>query len=314
MRLAAADLFRDEVKPHGRAVQVIHGETKGSVESLEGVAVRLVKVNRSVALYGGQSLTEVESIEAGRTSVPLLTPANISSRQIGETTFVIGLSPAAIGSALAQFTNEQTPVPEVAILADRRNPNAQDTVEAFERELLAKGRKVKASMPFGKDDKMKDLADRVGKLKVDAVLFIGDSVDFLEQSKACAEHRPLFLFGGADGSLSSGEVAGSVIVATAFTVDAALPKTVEFAKKYQDAFKREADVHAALAYEGTRILVESLQNVGQGENLVDELKKVKDFSGLTGALSFESDRTLRRPALLVRIEGAKRTLIKQVAP
>ncbi len=44
-----------------------------------------------------------------------------------------------------------------------------------------------------------------------------------------------------------------------FAVDKGLPKTVDFARQYRDAFKEEPDASAALAYDGVRILVDALQ-------------------------------------------------------
>jgi len=105
---------------------------------------------------------------------------------------------------------------------------------------------------------------------------------------------------------------------TAFAPDAegesAAPRATEFAKRYKQAFQEEADVHAALAYEGMKLLGEALLRSKDTLTLArvrEELLKLKDVNGLMGPLSFTPDRQLQRPALVMRIDDGGVKLAKR---
>src|SRR4029077_1465491 len=101
------------------------------------------------------------------------------------------------------------------------------------------------------------------------------------------------LFGGDENHLRSlledRETGEQVYAVTAFTADADMPRAAEFAKRFKTTFGDEPDVHAALAYDDARLLFEAIRQTKDeltGPRLRDELAKLKDFPGLTGALSF----------------------------
>jgi ABC-type branched-subunit amino acid transport system substrate-binding protein len=188
-------------------------------------------------------------------------------------------------------------------------------VDAFQRQLTKATEKTASVVviTFGKDAKFAELAPRVTEANPGAVLFVGSAEEFAEVRKLLAS-GPLLLFGGDDGALRSVGEGEPVVMATAFAVDPDLPKTEEFAKKFRAAFQQDVSVRAALAYDGIRILVQALGQTQSGDTLLDELKKVKDFAGLTGPVTFGPDRILRRPAFILRLEGKATTVLKRSMP
>ncbi|MBI3410299.1 MAG: ABC transporter substrate-binding protein [Planctomycetes bacterium] len=315
IRLAILELAKEEVKPYGRPVQVIHTDTQGELEAYESEAVRLVKVNKVPALYGGQTPAEVQRLERAR--VPLVTPAGLAPRQLGEATFSIGISPAIQGQTLARFLMEDQKIERIVVVADERREESQVLVDAFQRELNKDGADNAPAVvviTFGKDAKYTDMAAKAIDTKPAALLFAGKARDFLAFRKELAPSMPLVLFAGDDGSLRPSESGEPVVTVTAFAVDPDLPKTQEFARKFRETFQQVPDVNAALAYDGVRLVVEALGRTQNGEALVEELKKTSEFPSLTGPISFGLDRVLRRPAFVVRLEGGKIVLLKRVNP
>lgn len=315
MRLAIEEAARGEVKPLGRPVQVLHTDVQEGIDGFESQAVRLVKVNRAVALYGGRVVAEVQRLERAR--VPLVTPANLSPRKLGEHVFSIGLSPAFQGRALASFVADNKKLQPVLVLQDERGEEAQALVEAFERELAKDGLGKAASlrsMTFGKETKLADLARNIADSTPKAVLFAGNARDLEQVRRELSQPKPLLLFGGDDGTVRVAKQGETILIATAFAVDVEVPKTQEFSKKFRAAFQEDADVHAALAYDGVRLQIEAMLRMESGESLADSLARIKDFSSVTGPVSFGTDRILRRPAFVVQINGTKATLIKRLDP
>ena len=88
-------------------------------------------------------------------------------------------------------------------------------------------------------------------------------------------------------------------------------------KAYREANSTEADVNAALAYDGLRILVAAMKETRTQltpERIRDELLKTKNFEGLTGPLTINADREVQRPLYVVRWHGGTPTLVKKFDP
>jgi ABC-type branched-subunit amino acid transport system substrate-binding protein len=99
--------------------------------------------------------------------------------------------------------------------------------------------------------------------------------------------------------------------------DGDVQRAKDFAARYKTAFGEDADVHAALAYENLKLLYEAMcrtKSTLTDKLIREELDKAKDFSGLTGALSFTKDRQLLRPAFVVRLEGGSVKTVKRFDP
>jgi ABC-type branched-subunit amino acid transport system substrate-binding protein len=92
------------------------------------------------------------------------------------------------------------------------------------------------------------------------------------------------------------------------------PQAAEFAKRFKQAFGDEANCHAALAYEGTKLLHEAISRSKDNLTVVrvkEELGKLKDFPGLAGTLSFTPERQLQRPMFVVCIDDTGTKTVKR---
>jgi branched-chain amino acid transport system substrate-binding protein len=315
IRLAVEDINKDLDQGVGRPFKVIHSDARGKLEAFEAEAVRLVTINRVSFLLGGTTAEEVERLDRAR--VPVLTPAGHQTRALSESVYFTGLTPEVHGKTLARFAAQELDAATVLVLQDERPEGALESADAFIRELPvalakkdAKAVSVVRKLRFGKDAKLSDLnkllAEQIQKESIKAVLFAGKAEDLRELGELPV---PL-LFAGDDGSartlLAQRPGSKDVYMVTAFVTDADTPRAADFAKRYKKEFSEEADVHAALAYEGMKLLYEAICQSKDSltvQRIKEELAKVKDYAGLTGALSFAEDRQLRRPAFVVRLTG-----------
>src|SRR5262249_51762187 len=90
----------------------------------------------------------------------------------------------------------------------------------------------------------------------------------------------------------------------------------EFVKSFEERFGKPPGVHAALAYDGARLLFDALRRAQtwNGARLRDELAKTDNFESLTGPLSFASNQIVRRTVLLVRLNGTAIVVEKRYEP
>lgn len=331
LRLALTDPSLAKVED--RPLLVRHTDTRDQLDAYEAQAVRLVSVSKAGVLYGGNTPEQVMRMDRAR--VPLLSPSGYHPAGVSDLTFFLGLSPSFQGQCLAQFASdrlslisclalwpfgllEETYRPTAVVFRDERREEADQVSRAFVKtwdEAWAKRGEVKVPSPlvvtFKADVKWADLAAKGWTAGPLCVLFAGGPEDF----RALLAHVPaglLLLYGGPDGSLPEVPAGRTVYRTTAFSADPGV--SGDFIKKFTDAYKAPPDVHAALAYDGMRLLSAGLKKVTPSTSLSSELRGLKDFPGLTGPVTFGPDQVLRRPAFLVRCEARGAALEKKFDP
>src|SRR5207253_49326 len=104
-----------------------------------------------------------------------------------------------------------------------------------------------------------------------------------------------------------------VYAATAYLAGATVPANQEFVKKYQERFQEKPDIHAALAYDGIRLLLDALRRAQpmQPPKIRAELGQTQEaFPSLTGPLTFDRDRVVHRPIFVVRVVRGEPKIVK----
>jgi branched-chain amino acid transport system substrate-binding protein len=321
--LSKEDLFS------GRKIQIHHTDTQGKLEAFESQAVRLESVNRCVSLFGGLSTAETTAL--GNAKVPILTFSGQPAAGAGNNVFYLGMSPSRQGSALASVVADNAKVAKVLILADERRPESLALTEAFRKawtDLRKKEAKAEPAsvMRFSKDTPKEEFVERVQSFGPDAVVFAGHVQDFNKWHRTFRNDvfvgNPQVVFAGDDGDPrrlfeQDRDSKASILLASAFYADPASKEITAFTKAFRDAFQTEADVHAALAYDGLRILVTAMKETRTQltpEKIREELLKTKNFAGLTGPLTFNADRELQRPVFVMRWQNGNVTLEKKLDP
>jgi branched-chain amino acid transport system substrate-binding protein len=330
IRLALSNLNKADALTEalaGRPVQVRHTDAHGDLDAFESQAVRLDTVNRCLAILGGNSAKEVAALD--HVKVPILTfygmPVSGASNQV----FYLGMSPVRQGEALARVVADEPKTKKVVIIVDERRPESAATADGFQKAFADARKDDKAAIGatvvvrFGKDADWNDLMDRTRQQEPQAVVFAGAVAEFNAYHKAFRReyfvNEPTLVFAGSDGDQRRIEIApatkATILLASALNPES--DKTAGFLKAFQDAFQTDADVNAALAYDGFRMLAEALKKTTPQltpEHLRDEFAKVKDFDGVTGPLSITSDRQTERPTHVLRWQNGAVTLVKTIGP
>ncbi len=331
MRLALHELQNDDALAQtfgGRKLQIRHTDTRGKLDAFEAQAVRLDSVNRCVALLGG--LANAETAALSNAKVPLLTFHGQPSSNAGNHVIYLGMSPSRQGAALAKVVAEDAMTSRIVILIDERGVEATVLSESFRKALEAARHDAKADpvavqvLRFAKDAKWNELIERMNSLELQVAVFAGSVHDFNAWRKVLRREfvgeQPHLLYAGSDGDHRlfdlEGDATTPVELATSFYADPKSDKIAAFTKAFREAFQTEPDVHAALAYDGTRMLVEAMKQKPKEltpEKLREELLKTT-IDGLTGPLTITTDREVTRPLFVVRWQNGKLTAVKTIAP
>jgi branched-chain amino acid transport system substrate-binding protein len=328
IRLALHELNKDNALTEalgGREVQVRHTDTRGALAADEAESVRLVSINRAVALFGGLSTAEVTALD--QTPVPLLTFVGQQPAGATQHVFYLGMTPTVQGEALARHVADEKTLQRIVLFGDERRLETPIVLEAFEKTLAEARQKEGGNLPvllkirFGKEPRWDELVQRGRSHQPDAVLFAGAAADFNAWRRALSKPKaggePQVIYAGDDGAAASFDAdpaTKGILLATAFLPGADGDRPAAFVKAYREAFHAEPDVNAALAYDGFRILAAALRQAQQPtpERIREHLEKTKDFEGLTGPLSFTADRMTQRPVFLARWQNGILSKVRKV--
>lgn len=316
IRLAVQEQVKEAEKDQLRAIHVRHTDTRGNLQAYEGEAIRLVTVNRVIALLGGTTPAEVVRLD--KAQVPLVAPCGFRSRDMSDWVYLTGLSPAFQGSALARFAAGELKIGEISVAADDRREEFLAAADSFADAFAKKRRDGKAPQKiwrFGKERPAPDVAKLLSVEKPKALLVAGASNELVSILGSISPRPAVVLFAGDDTgvrALAEAPDTSSVYLATAYAAGIDLPRAKDFAAAFSQAFNAEPDVNAVLAYDGARLLFEAIRRSNEltRDQIAKELGQLKDFPGLTGPLSFDSDRTLRRPAFIARLQKGKSQVVK----
>ncbi|MCI0638100.1 MAG: ABC transporter substrate-binding protein [Gemmataceae bacterium] len=304
IRLAVKELAEDKDL---RLIHVKHSDTVGLLDAFEGQAVRLVALGKVLALYGGNSADEIVRLDRGL--VPVVTPLGFLPRGVSDKVFSIGLTPKRQGEALARFLAEEKKIESVHVVTDARREGALAVADGFResfRKSWAAGKKEIAwtseQVSIDKETKFDELGKRVPS-QARALVYSGSVADFGKLLRELNVPDMLLVYAGPEGApRETGEAV--VYFAAPFALDKELAKTQEFADRFRSAFHEDPDAHAAMAYDGTRLLAAALRRAERpaSERLLEELKKTKEFAGLTGTIALEGNQAKERPVWVLRKE------------
>jgi branched-chain amino acid transport system substrate-binding protein len=321
IRLAVAEADADPNLVLGRKIAVRHADSRGDGRDAEAEAVRLVSVNRVVALLGGTDAVQSENLARGAESagVPVVVQAAFPTEALNENAFCCTNSLNRRGKVLAHFVaRDGLKAENITLLVDESDRAAVAIADAF-RSTTPKDRLARFS--FQKPEELADALMRAAKGKPKALVFAGSIRDL---PRLRSEHHKASLdvpvvFAGDDGALSAlladRDLGENVYAITSYPGPDLASSNAEFAKNYQAQFHDSPDANAALAYDGARILIEALRaaNGTNAPKLREALAGLQGFESVTGPLTFGDDHFAKRPLFMVQIKQGRATLARRYA-
>ena len=137
--LAVEEANKEENRLAEQRVGVLHIDPHGDLKALQPEAVRLITVNRVVALLGGTNAAQVERLghAAQPYEVALITPVAVPTELMVDNVFSVNASLAFQGQVLARFAAEELKLKteQVAVLVDVRRTANVTLAEAFSKEF-----------------------------------------------------------------------------------------------------------------------------------------------------------------------------------
>jgi branched-chain amino acid transport system substrate-binding protein len=319
--LAVADAAVAGKTISGRPVGVLHVDCRGERETLQAEAVRLITINKAVAILGGWEMPLNERLvrTAQGYGLGVVVPGDLPQSTSGEAVRGLAADPSDRGLALARLAEELKRTRALA-LTDLRGGDAA-AAPHFLRPLRRIPSAVVEEWTYTREEELGNVKERLGTLKPDVVLITTSPGDFsrLRDLVLASGVKPVFLYAGPDVGptplLRAPEGQPDVYLATVFTPDGLTAQGKDFAKRYEERFHEPADLFAAGAYDAARLLLEAMDRAQslKPERIGEELTATRAFESVTGPVSWADGRTHRR-LFVVRLRKNEETVHRTIEP
>jgi branched-chain amino acid transport system substrate-binding protein len=322
--LAVEDVNQDDRRIAGRTVVVRHADTAGKPDAAQSQTVRLLTIDRAVALLDDSDPGELDRVlrAAQPYGVPVVTPGTLPPASANEYLFSATVGLADQGQALGRFAVEELKPAAVTVLIDSRSNAASALADAF-RKAVGKGNVAVIERTYKDEADFAGLAGDLKKAPPKAVLIAGASGDVLKlrpQIHDAAPDAGLLLGVEEGGQVTLAEdhtTAGAAYLASAFVPEGLTPPGQDVARKYRERYGQDLDTPAALAYDAAGLLFQGMRNKESptgSRPIRAALTVLENFDSLTGPLSMTKEHTARRPVFVVRLENGAAKLAHRYEP
>jgi branched-chain amino acid transport system substrate-binding protein len=314
---------------NGKKVRVITYDDKGDAREAGNAVTRLVTRDGVVAVLGevASSLSLVAAPVCQDNGIPMVSPSstNPGVTKQGDMIFRVCFIDPFQGFVCAKFAREHEGLKatKAAILYDQVAAYAVGLQDEFAKAFEQQGGEIVSRQTYQEGDQ--DFSAQLTAIRAtqpDVIFIPGyytDVGNIALQARKLGIKVPLL---GGDGwdSAKLGEIAGDSIdgcfYSNHYSHQDPDPRVQEFIKKYKERFKSTPDGLAALGYDAARIVCEAIGKGSstKGADIAAQLAATKDFSGVTGKISIDSDRNAVKPAVILEMKGGEPTYVTTIEP
>jgi branched-chain amino acid transport system substrate-binding protein len=314
---------------NGKPIEIITYDDKGEAREAGSAVTRLISRDGVVAVLGevasGLSLAGAPICQEN--GIPMVTPSstNLKVTKVGDKIFRVCFIDSFQGGVCAKFAreNDKIKAEKAAILYDQASPYSVGLREEFEKAFTGMGGTIVATETYNAGDQ--DYSAQLTTIRgsdADVVYIPGyytDVGNIALQARKLGVNEPLL---GSDGwdSVKLGQIGGDSInngfYSNHYSQQDPNARVQEFIKKYKDKFGETPDGLAALGYDAARILIGAMRrakSVG-GDDIARELSATKDFDGVTGNISIDSERNAVKPAVILEMKNGEPTYVTTIDP
>jgi branched-chain amino acid transport system substrate-binding protein len=311
----------------GKKLKLYVEDDQSKPEEAATAATKLVNQNHVTALLGevssSRSLAAAPIAQAAQ--IPMVSPSSTNPRvtQVGDYIFRVCFIDPFQGAVAAKFAHDTLKLKKVAILVDVRNDYSVGLQTFFRQHFRELGGEVVAEQSYSEGDS--DFHAQLTQIKATGPEAIYVPGYYTEVGTIARQARELGLtvpLIGGDGWDSpklweiGGEALNGCYFSNHYSTDDPSPLVQKFVAEYKRRYNGVPDALAALGYDAAKILADAMTRAGStdGAKVRDALAATKDFQGVTGSITINKDRNAVKPAVILKIENGKFTLVETIKP
>ena len=325
------ELAKDQINGSGgiggQNLELAIEDDRGDSQEARTVVTKLVDQQGVIAVMG--DVASSNSLNAApvcqERKVPMITPSSTNPEvtKRGDYIFRVCFIDTFQGYVMAKFTSTDLKAKRAAILWDKSSDYSTGLHDVYQKEFVAMGGQIVADITYKQGDP--DFSSQLTNIRAanpDVIFLPGY---YTEVSLIARKARELGIkvpICGCDGWTSPELIknAGTALEGCYFSDHYSPESTEPTVQKFVNAFKakygHEPNSLAALGYDTTWILAQAMKKADSldPQKIRDEIARTKDYPGVTGRISLNSDRNAIKPAVVLRIAGDKFKYVTTINP
>jgi branched-chain amino acid transport system substrate-binding protein len=331
----------------GTMLSVTDEDDQGKPEEAATAVNKLISQDRVVTVLGevASSNSLAGAPICQNSEVPMISPSSTNEKvtEVGDYIFRVCFIDPFQGAVMAKFAAQSLRLNRVAILRDIRSDYSIGLAEVFQSTFESLGGTICADQSYQQGDV--DFRAPLTTIKAadpQAIFVPGYYTDVglvARQSRDLGLTVPLL---GGDGwdspklvEIGEGALEGCYL-SNHYATDDQNPIVQNFINRYREKYNNVPDALAALGYDAARLLIHALKQMQKDDperfaalitnaaddekakearrSLRDILAATRDFPGVTGSITLDSDRNAVKPAVVLRIQNGKFSFVERIAP
>jgi branched-chain amino acid transport system substrate-binding protein len=348
VEVALADLVaKQQGMIGGLKVRVQVEDDQSKAEEAATAVQKLINQDRVIAVIG--EVASSRSLAAApicqNAGVPMISPSSTNPKvtQVGDYIFRMCFLDEFQGAVMARFTADSLKLKKVAILKDNKSDYSVGLAQFFTDEYKRLGGQVVVEQVYSSGDQ--DFRAQLTSIKAknpQGVVIPGYYTEaglIARQARELGLKQPLI---GGDGWESEklieigGDALNGAYYSNHWALDQPLPRLQEFLTKYRAKFNGDPDAIGGLAYDAANVLFQSLGQLATQDpasfkalgsskagtpgrkaaeqKLRDLIAATRNYDGVTGIITLDQNRNASKPAVIIAIEGGKKTFNSTFTP
>jgi branched-chain amino acid transport system substrate-binding protein len=312
----------------GRQIELITDDNQSKQGESATIVKKLISREKVVAVLG--EVASMRSMEAAPIcqayKVPMVSPSSTYPKvtEIGNYIFRVCFTDRFQGNVLAKIAKDTLKIRRVALLTSVSSAYSVGLAQSFKERFVADGGQIAIEQKFTEGSK--DFDAQLTAIKAAGVEGIFVPGYYTEAALICRQARELGitvpLFGG-DGweapeliAIGGAAVEGCYYT-THYSPQVDSPVVRKFVARFQERYQGETpDAMAALGYDSALVMADAIRRAGRtdGPALRAALAATKDFEGVTGTTTMDSERNATKAAFLITVKDGHFKFVKSIAP
>ncbi len=310
----------------GRPVRLVLRDTNSRGNEAVQIVRQLVGEEKVVALIGeiASENSLLAAPVAAELGIPMISPGSTHAdvTKAGPGIFRVCFVDPFQGRVMSKFASS-IGVAKAAILYDPTDPYSTSLAKSFEEDFLARGGTISAKETCARA--ATDFSAQLQAIKTGQPEVIFLPVYYAQAATIIKQARPLGMdqpFIGTDGWESpeflkiGGEAVNNTYFASHFSAGDPSERTRKFVSSFKAEYGRDPLALAALGYDAMNFLADGIRHAGgtQPAALQKALSETRDFPGVTGTITLDSERNPAKSAIVLRVDAGKFNYLETVAP
>jgi len=346
---AMADLTTDaQGKIGGLPVRIVVEDDQSQAQEAATAVQKLINQDQVISVIG--EVASSRSLAGGpicqAAGVPMISPSSTNPKvtQVGDCIFRMCFLDDFQGRCVAQFAYQTLGLKKVAILKDLKSDYSAGLTQYFGDAFKQMGGTIVAEQSYQSGDQ--DFSAQITAIKAkhpDAVYIPGYYTEaglIARKARDLGITQPLL---GSDGWESTKllEIGGDALNGSYYTNHWALdlpdPRLQAFLKTFREHNNNtDPDAIAGLAYDATKVLFGSLNKLATDDpntfkalgsskagtparkaaeaKLRELIAATKDYAGVTGVITLDSNRNASKPLVVLEIKDGKKVFNTSIKP